>query len=251
MLMVRRDFVAQYKQTILGPVWHFVNPVFTVLTYMLVFGSIAKIPTDGIPQPVFYMSGVVIWNYYATTLRAVSSTFVINAGIFGKVYFPRLVSPLSVVVSNLIRFGIQLFLLFGMVAWYKGQGQLDAMSWLDLLWMPLLLILVSGHALGVGIIISSLTTKYRDFNVFVGFGVGLLMYATPVVYPLSAIPEEYALWVKWNPLSMPVESFRLICTGAGFFEFSDLVYSSVIMGLLLFFGLLLFNRVEKTFMDTV
>jgi lipopolysaccharide transport system permease protein len=250
-LFVKRDFVAQYKQTILGPLWHFINPIFTTLTYMVIFGNIAKLSTDGTPQAVFYMSGITIWNFFSQTMSASGNTFLTNAGIFGKVYFPRLVSPLSMVLSKMIQFGIQLLLLLCFVVYYRYGGLLPNMAWMNLLWLPLVVLLMAGFGLGIGIIISSLTTKYRDMNVLVGFGVNLFMYATPVIYPLSSVPEQYRAFLEWNPISPPIEFFRYLFTGSGTFSAQSLSYSAVMMGLVLFIGMLLFNKVEKTFMDTV
>ena len=251
LLFVQRDFVAQYKQTVLGPLWHFINPIFTTLTYTLIFGNIAKLSTDGTPQLVFYMSGVTIWNFFAQTLTGTGSTFLTNAGIFGKVYFPRLVSPLATVCSKMIQFGIQLLLLLIFVGYYRATGYLPGMAWHNLLYLPLIVLLMGGFGLGLGIILSSLTTKYRDLNVLIGFGINLFMYATPVIYPLSSIPAEYRVFLEWNPLSPLVEFFRYIFTGAGTFSPATLGYSTAMMALFLFIGLLIFNRVEKTFMDTV
>jgi lipopolysaccharide transport system permease protein len=250
-LFVKRDFVAQYKQTVLGPLWHFIQPIFTTLMFLFIFGKIANIPTDGIPPVVFYMSGITIWNYFSACLTATSSTFVANAGIFGKVYFPRLVIPLSTVMSNMVKFGIQFLLLlaamiyFGVATHHFHFG----FSWLLI---PLLVLMMAALGLGLGIIISSLTTKYRDFNVLIGFAVQLLMYATPVAYPLSFLKgKSYAAWVQWNPLSPIVESFRYALFGVGEINRTGLLYSGIFILLTLFLGTLLFSKVERTFMDTV
>ena len=251
LLFVKRDFVAQYKQTILGPLWHFINPIFTTLTYMLIFGNIAKLSTDGTPQVVFYMSGITIWNFFSQTLTGTGNTFIANAGIFGKVYFPRLISPLSTVASRMIQFGIQLLLLLSFVMYFKSAGLLPHMQWFNLLYLPAIALVMGGFGLGLGIIISAFTTKYRDLNVLVGFSVNLLMYATPVIYPLSAVPERYKPYLAWNPLSPLIEFFRFMFTGTGTFSAGSLAYSACMMALILFLGLLQFNRVEKTFMDTV
>ena len=251
LLFVKRDFVAQYKQTILGPLWHFINPIFTTLTYMLIFGNIAKLSTDGTPQTVFYMSGITIWNFFSQTLTGTGNTFIANAGIFGKVYFPRLISPLSTVASRMIQFGIQLLLLLSFVMYFKSAGLLPHMQWFNLLYLPAIALVMGGFGLGLGIIISAFTTKYRDLNVLVGFSVNLLMYATPVIYPLSAVPERYKPYLAWNPLSPLIEFFRFMFTGTGTFSAGSLAYSAGMMVLLLFLGMLQFNRVEKTFMDTV
>lgn len=252
LLFVKRDFVAQYKQTILGPIWHLVQPVLTSLMFLLVFGKIANIDTDGIsPKILFYLSGITIWNYFSSCLLSTSTTFVTNASIFGKVYFPRLVMPLSVIISNLIKFAIQFLLLLSLMIWYgvKNNNFHFGASWLLI---PVLLILMAGMGLGLGIIISSLTTKYRDFSVLMGFGVQLLMYATPVAYPMSFLStKSYAAWIGWNPLTPVVESFRYALFGVGDFDISKLIFSFVFMFVTLALGIVLFNKVEKVFMDTV
>lgn len=252
-LFVKRDFVAQFKQTVLGPIWHFVQPIFTTIIFVMVFGKIANIPTDGIePKFLFYMSGITIWNYFASCLNATSNTFVSNANIFGKVYFPRLILPFSIVLSNIVKFGIQFLLLAVMIVYcYFVNGVQIHISWSWLL-IPVLVVMMAALGLGLGIIISSLTTKYRDFTVLIGFAVQLLMYATPVAYPVSFLKgKSYASWVAWNPLSPIVEAFRYAIFGHGSFSFVSLGYSTVVIIVALGFGLLLFNRVEKSFMDTV
>jgi lipopolysaccharide transport system permease protein len=251
LLFVKRDFVAQYRQTILGPLWHFINPIFTTLTYTLIFGNVAQLSTDGTPKLVFYMSGVTLWNFFSVIMTTTGSTFIANAGIFGKVYFPRLIMPLSNVLSKMIAFFIQLSMLLCFIGYYKIEGMLESMSWSNILYLPFVLFILSGFGLGIGIIISSLTTKYRDLNVLIGFGINLLMYATPVIYPLSSIPDKYRYLIAWNPLTPVMEFFRYMFTGTGSYTTYTLLYSAGMMSLLLFIGLLLFNKVEKTFMDTV
>jgi lipopolysaccharide transport system permease protein len=250
-LFVKRDFTAQYKQTILGPLWHFIQPVFTTIVFLMVFGKIANIPTDGIEPVLFYMSGISIWNYFSSCLSATSNTFVANAGIFGKVYFPRLVIPLSTVVSNMVKFGIQFLLLLVVMSWYgiKTGNFHFGSSWLLI---PLLVIMMAGLGLGLGIIISSLTTKYRDFTVLIGFAVQLLMYATPVAYPLSFLKEKsYAAWIAWNPLTPIVEAYRYALFGTGTVDTTGLLFSASFILIVLFFGMLIFSKVERSFMDTV
>lgn len=250
-LFVKRDFSAQYKQTILGPLWHFIQPIFTTLVFLLVFGSIANIPTDGIQPILFYMSGITIWNYFSACLTATSGTFVANAGIFGKVYFPRLVIPLSTVLSNIIKFGIQFLLLLAVMVWYgiKNNHFYFGVSWLLI---PVLVAMMAGLGFGLGIIISSLTTKYRDFTILIGFAVQLLMYATPIAYPMSFLKDKwYAAWIGWNPLSPIVEAFRYALFGTGAPDITGLIYSGVIITVLLLTGMLVFSKVERTFMDTV
>jgi lipopolysaccharide transport system permease protein len=251
-LFVRRDSVAQYKQTILGPVWHIVQPVLTTLTFLLVFHSIAGIKTDGIEPVLFYMSGITIWNYFSTCLTATSNTFVANAHIFGKVYFPRLVLPLSVVLSNIVKLGIQFGLLVVAMLWFAlFKNQPLQLGWHNLL-IPVIVVLMAGIGLGLGIIISSLTTKYRDFTVLISFAVQLLMYATPVAYPLSFLTaSKYGGFVIWNPLSAVVEGFRYALFHTGSFNLLSLGYSALFMLLVLVIGAFLFSKVERTFMDTV
>ena len=250
-LFVKRDFTAQYKQTILGPLWHFIQPIFTTIVFLMVFGKIANIPTDGIEPVLFYMSGISIWNYFSSCLSATSNTFVANAGIFGKVYFPRLVIPLSTVISNIVKFGIQFLLLLAVMGWYGFKtGHFHfGVSWLLI---PLLVMMMAGLGLGLGIIISSLTTKYRDFTVLIGFAVQLLMYATPVAYPLSFLKgKSYASWIAWNPLTPIVEAFRFALFGTGTVDTTGLLFSGSFIVIVLFFGMLIFSKVERSFMDTV
>jgi len=250
-LFVKRDFTAQYKQTILGPLWHFIQPIFTTIMFLFIFGKVANIPTDGIEPILFYMSGIAIWNYFSACLTATSSTFVANAGIFGKVYFPRLVIPLSTVVSNMVKFAIQFLLLLAVMVWFaikNGQFHFGA-GWLLI---PLLIVMMAGLGLGLGIIISSLTTKYRDFSVLIGFAVQLLMYATPVAYPLSYLKDKsYAGWIAWNPLSPIVEAFRYALFGKGTVDMNGLLYSGGFIVLVVFIGMIIFSKVERSFMDTV
>lgn len=250
-LFVRRDFVAQYKQTILGPIWHFVQPILTTIVFLMVFGRIAKIPTDGINPILFYMSGITLWNYFSLCLTNTSNTFVSNSAIFGKVYFPRIIIPLSVVISNLVKFAIQFLLLVVAITWFHFHD-FAFHATINLLIIPLLLVLMAGIGLGLGIILSSLTTKYRDFAVLLTFVVQLLMYATPIVYPMSYLANSgFGKILGLNPLSSVVEAFRYALFGKGMFTIADLMYSFGFMCVVLFVGLLLFNKVEKTFMDTV
>ncbi len=250
-LFVRRDFVAQYKQTILGPIWYLIQPVLTTIMFLIVFGRIANIPTDGVHPIVFYMTGITIWTYFSTALTATSNTFVTNASIFGKVYFPRMVSPISIVISNLIRFGIQFSLLLVVMIWFSFRGfpMVISFNWL---FLPVLMVVFAAITLGMGIIISSLTTKYRDFSVLVTFSIQLLMYATPIAYPLSFLKNsKYAFFIELNPLTPLVEAFRYALLGKGTFTTGSLLYSCAFTLVVLVFGTMLFNRVEKNFMDTV
>lgn len=250
-LFVKRDFVAQFKQTILGPAWHVIQPILTTLMFLLVFGKIAKIPTDGIAPAAFYLAGLTIWNYFSACLTATSSTFTANASIFGKVYFPRIVIPLSVVMSNMVKFAIQFMLLVAVIVYYHFNGYPFHFS-LKLFFIPFILVLMAGISLGIGVIISSITTKYRDFSILLGFAVQLLMYATPVIYPLSYLKGTSYKWIiDLNPISSVVESFKFVIFGKGLVEPYSLLYSVVFMFCSLFFGYLIFNKVEKSFMDTV
>jgi lipopolysaccharide transport system permease protein len=252
MLFVRRDFVAQYKQTILGPLWHVIQPVLTTIMFLLVFHSIAGIDTEGIEPVLFYMCGITIWNYFSTCLTFTSNTFVANAGIFGKVYFPRLVLPLSIVISNIIKFGIQFGILLLFMFWFLIFRNVPIVFGIHWLLIPVLVVIMAGIGLGTGIIISSLTTKYRDLAVLIGFAVQLLMYATPVAYPLSFLKNKwYASLIEWNPLSPVVEGFRYAIFQKGTFDLVSLGYSICFMMVVLFFGAVYFNKVERTFMDTV
>jgi len=248
-MFVRRDFVATYKQTILGPLWFFIQPLLTTVTFVIVFGNIAKISTDGVPQVLFYLSGLTLWNYFADCLNKTATVFRDNAGIFGKVYFPRLIIPLSIVVSNLVRFAIQ-FALFGAIwLWFLYKGNIQPNIFILL--TPLLVILMAIMSLGLGLIITALTTKYRDLVFLLTFGVQLLMYATPIIYPMSALPVKYASIIKANPLSAIVETFRYAFTGSGTFNWLYLLYSAVFSIIVLVIGTVVFNKVEKSFMDTV
>lgn len=251
-MFVRRDFVAVYKQTILGPLWFFIQPLLTTLTFTLIFSGVAKISTDGLPPLLFYLAGTTPWNYFATCLTKTSTTFKDNANLFGKVYFPRLITPLSIVVSTLIQFVIQFATLVIALTWYLLQGADLHPNWGGILiGTPLLILMLGGLGLGFGIIVSSLTTKYRDLAFLITFGVQLAMYATPVVYPLSTVPEKYRIWLELNPMTAVIEAFRTIYLGAGSFSWPLLGYSAAVTFVVLLVGIVIFNRVEKTFMDTV
>ena len=250
MLFVRRDFVSVYKQTILGPLWYLIQPLLITLTFTVIFGSIAQLPTDGLPQFLFYMSGTVIWTYFAECLTKTSNTFVQNAALFGKVYFPRLAVPVSILISNLITFGIQFTFFLAFMGFFTlGGSQIRPNAWI--LFSPVLVLMMAGLGLGFGIIISSLTTKYRDLRFLVQFGVSLLMYATPVIYPVSSIPERFQVLIRFNPMTPIVEAFRYAFLGAGSVHLLDLLYSFGFMLVIVAVGAVMFNRVEATFMDTV
>jgi lipopolysaccharide transport system permease protein len=250
-LFVKRDFTSQFKQTILGPFWHVVQPALTTIMFLLVFGKIAKIPTDGIAPAAFYMAGLTVWNYFSTCFMGTSNTFTANAGIFGKVYFPRIVTPISIVLSNLVKLGIQLVLLIAILIYYHFNGYPFTPS-INLLFVPVIILIIAGISLGLGIIFSSITTKYRDFTVLLGFATQLLMYATPVIYPLSYLQgKSYKWFIDLNPLSSLVEAFRFCIFGKGLIEPYSLLYSVLFMLISVGLGYIMFNRVEKTFMDTV
>lgn len=251
LLLVRRDFVSVYKQTILGPLWFFIQPVITSLTFTFIFSGIANISTDGNPALLFYMAGITIWSYFSDCLTKTSSTFIANAAVFGKVYFPRLIVPLSVLISNLIKFAIQLLIfLFVWCFYFIKTNQINP-QW-SLMWiLPLLILMMAGLGLGFGILISSLTTKYRDLSFLVGFGVQLLMYASSVVLPISGMSHKIQLLMLLNPLTSIIETFKFLFMGSGFYEPLWLLYSFLVMVVAIVIGTLVFSRVEKTFMDTV
>lgn len=249
-MYVKRDIVTVYKQTILGPLWFVIQPLLTTVMYMFVFGGLAGISTDGMPQPLFYMSGILLWNYFSSAFMVSSNVFTFNANVFGKVYFPRLVVPLSGITSNLIKFGIQLVLFICMYLFYWIQGAPLHVNW-TLVLFPFLIFLIAFHAMSWGLIISALTTKYRDLTQLVAFGIQLFMYATPVIYPLSAAPEEYRDLISLNPLTPIFESFKYSCMGCGSLDWGGLLYSTLFMCVTLFFSVIIFSRVERNFMDTV
>jgi len=250
MLFVWRDFVAQYKQTILGPLWYLIQPLFSTVVFTIIFGKVARISTDGIPPFLFYMAGVTCWSYFSECLTRTSGTFITNAGLFGKVYFPRMTVPVSTVISNILKFGIQFLFFIGFLVFFMIKGaNVQPNVWMLL--MPYLLLLMAGLGLGAGIIVSALTTKYRDLQFLVTFGVQLMMYATPVVYPISVVPEKYKWLALANPMAPIIEAFRYAFLGSGDLDFRCLLYSTVATLALFFVGIILFNRVEKTFMDTV
>lgn len=252
-MYIKREIVTFYKQTILGPIWFFIQPVFTTIVYMFVFGGLAGIPTDGIPQPLFYLAGICFWNYFSESLTKTSDTFVTNQAIFGKVYFPRLVAPLSVVITGILKMFIQLGLFIIGYTWFVIKGMpvaINAYAWL----FPLLVLMLGGMGLGFGIIISSLTTKYRDLKFLITFAIQLWMYATPVIYPLSVMQGKYErfMWIiQANPVTSIMETFRYGFLGQGTFSWMSLGYSGLFTILLLFTGIIIFNKVEKSFMDVV
>ena len=250
-MFVKRDFVATYKQTILGPLWFFIQPLMTTLTFTVIFGKLAKISTDGLPQVLFYMSGVTCWNYFASCLNKVSTTFRANQGVFGKVYFPRLITPLSIVVSNLLKFFIQFFMFMCFYVYYLFFTDAAISPNIYCLLTPLLVIMMAGLSLGSGMIITSFTTKYRDLVFLLTFGIQLLMYATPVIYPLSTLPANKQFWLVLNPMTSIIETFKYGFLGQATFSWLYLGYSFLFMCGLLLIGTVIFNRTEKSFMDTI
>lgn len=250
-MFVRRDFVAVYKQTILGPLWFFIQPLLTTLVFTMIFSGVAKMSTGGFPAMLFYLAGMTPWNYFSTCLTKTSNTFVSNAGIFGKVYFPRLIVPLSIVVSTIIQFGIQFALFLAVLGYYLATGAAISPQWgMIIVLTPALILLMAALGLGAGIIVSSLTTKYRDFTFLIAFGVQLMMYATPIIYPMSSISEKWRWVIQLNPMTAPVEAFRAIFLG-GAIPWTALGLSAALTTLMLFVGIVIFNKVEKSFMDTV
>ena len=249
-LFVRRDFVAKYKQTILGPLWFIIQPLLTTLMFVFVFGNVAGFSTDGLPKVLFYFSGLVGWNYFSQSLTATSNVFVTNANIFGKVYFPRLSLPISIVISNLLQFIIQFIFLLLFIIYYAFKGVPINLS-MHLFLLPILIFMLAGLGLGFGIIISSLTTKYRDLTYLVTFGVQLFMYFTPVIYPLSSLSGTYKAIIVLNPLTSIIEAFKFVMLGTGDLSYGGLVYSLAFLIVSLIVGVLIFNKVEQSFMDTV
>jgi lipopolysaccharide transport system permease protein len=249
---VKRDFVTFYKQTILGPLWYIIQPLLTTLVFTIIFGKVARIPTDNIPPFIFYLSGTVAWGYFADCLKETSDTFITNSKIFGKVYFPRLTVPLSVVIISLVKFGIQFLLFLGFLVYFvAGNAPVKPKPNLFILLLPVLLLQMAILGLGTGILISSMTTKYRDVKFLIGFGLQLWMYATPVVYSVSVVPERFRFFYMLNPVASIVETFRYAFLGKGVVNGGYILISWAVTILLLFLGIIIFNRVDKTFMDTV
>lgn len=252
-MYVKRDIVTMYKQTILGPVWYLIQPLMTTIMFMFVFGGIAGIPTDGLPQPLFYMAGIVCWNYFSECLTKCSETFNANQHIFGKVYFPRLVVPFSITISSLLKMAIQFILFIAIYIFYIAKGYTPNITWYILL-VPILILMLAGLGLGFGLIISSMTTKYRDLRFLVSFGVQLWMYITPVIYPLSILKNNYPDYV-WaiviNPLTSIIETFKIAFLGQGTFEWTYFLYSLVFTIVVMFLGMLTFNKVQRSFMDVI
>ena len=252
-MFVKRDFVSFYKQTILGPLWFFIQPILTTIVFSFIFGNLAGISTDGLPKFLFYLSGITAWNYFSDCLTKTSTVFKDNANIFGKVYFPRLIMPLSIVVSNLVRFGVQLLLLICMMTYFylfpieNTSFQITNGIFL----FPVLVFLMALLGLGLGLIITAITTKYRDLTFLISFGVQLLMYGTTVIYPLSSAPEQYKKYIELNPMTGIIEAFRYAFLGKGEFTEWSLCYSTIFTLVVLFLGILIFNKTEKNFVDTI
>jgi lipopolysaccharide transport system permease protein len=248
-LFIRREIVIKYKQTILGPTWYFIQPLLQTLMFTLVFGRIAGIPTDGVPHILFYLAGVTAWNYFAESLRLTSDTFVKNYGLFQKVYFPRAVMPMAVVLSNILKFAIQLLLFLSIYLYYLTTDAVISPN-ITILLLPVYILITSGLSLGFGLIFSAMTTKYRDLNFLIQFGVQLWMYATPIIYPISKILQDKQIYILLNPMTSIVEAFKYAFLGVGQFSVYGLLYSLIFMIVLLFIGTVVFNHMEKNFVDT-
>ena len=250
-LFVRRNIVTVYKQTVLGMAWYLIQPVLTVIMNMVVFGGIAHMSTDGVPQALFYLAGNVCWFYFSDCLNQTSSTFVANQAMFGKVYFPRMVVPISTVISNLLRFGVQLGLFVAVYLYFLLQGSAICLNW-EVLLLPILIVMIAGLGLGFGILISSFTTKYRDLSILFTFVVSLWMYATPIVYPISMVTNETLRdIIMLNPMTSIIEAFKYATLGQGYLSWGALGYSFAFMCVLLLWGTIIFNKVQRSFMDTV
>lgn len=251
LLFVKRDVITVYKQTILGPVWYFIQPLLQMFTFIVIFTKVTHLSTDGVPPALFYLSGIVIWNYFSECLMQTANTFSDNADMFGKVYFPRLITPLSKVISGLLKFVIQFGLFLAIYLYFIfTTPRLNFPGW-ELLLLPLLLFYMAGLGLGFGLIFSSLTTKYKDLKFLLQFGIQLLMYATPIIYSLSSIPEKYRLYFFLNPLTHVIESFKHVFLGVGTLNYSGILYTGSFTLVVLLIGILIFNKTEKSFMDTV
>ena len=250
LMFVKRDFISFYKQTILGPLWFFIQPIFTTIVFTFVFGNLAGISTDGLPQYLFYLSGITAWNYFSDCITKTSTVFKDNANIFGKVYFPRLIMPLSIVVSNLVRFGVQFLLFISMMLYFGIKGANFHITNAVFLF-PILILLMALLGLGLGLIITAMTTKYKDLTFLVTFGVQLLMYGTTVIYPLSAAPEKYKYLIELNPMTFVIETFRYGFLGTGQFTINGLIYSSIVTATIFIIGVVIFNKTERNFVDTI
>lgn len=249
-IFVKRDFVAYYKQTVLGPLWYVINPLVTTIVFTVIFGRIAQIPTDGTPPFIFYMAGTVCWNYFSLCLRNTANTFVKNAKLFGKVFFPRLTVPISVIIISLLQFVIQFTIFLGFLTYFIFKGS-SLNPNISIIHLPLLLLLVSFQSFGIGILISALTAKYRDLTYALDLGIQLWMYATPIVYPLSQVPDDIKIIFWLNPMTIVIECFRFMFLGQGTIEINGILISVLITFIFLLMGILMFSKIERTFMDTV
>ena len=249
-IYIRRNIIAQYKQTILGPIWIIIPPILTTLVFTVIFGNIANLSTEGLPKPLFYMAGIITWNYFSTALTSTSNSLAGNAGIYGKVYFPRIIIPLATLISSLVRYFIQLMLFFCLLGYFIINNAESIQIQFHLIWLlPVLVILMGIQGLGFGLLFSAITSKYRDVRFLIGFGVQLLMYASPVIFPLSIVPEKYKWIILANPMSAIVESFRYMIFGVGQVSFNSILYSLIFTGGIFFLGFLIFNHIEKDFID--
>lgn len=248
-LFVKRDFVTVYKQTILGPLWFFIQPLLTTITFTIVFGVVAQLNTDGAPKIIFYMAGITLWNYFSTCLTTVAGVFTTNASIFGKVYFPRLIMPLTIVISNLMKFGVQFLLFLGFVIYFVLRGQIHPNLYIAL--TPYIILLMAVISMGIGLILTAMTTKYKDLTQLITFGIQLFMYVTPVIYSSSSIPENYRWLVDLNPLVSLFDYMRFAYLGIGEFSVVSLIYPTIFSLISLTIGILVFNKSQKTFIDTV
>lgn len=248
-LFVKRDFVTVYKQTILGPLWFFIQPLLTTITFTIVFGVVAQLNTDGAPKIIFYMAGITLWNYFSTCLTTVAGVFTTNASIFGKVYFPRLIMPLTIVISNLMKFGVQFLLFLGFVSYFALRGQIHPNIYIAL--TPYIIILMALISMGIGLILTAMTTKYKDLTQLIAFGIQLFMYVTPVIYSSTSIPENYRWMVDLNPLVSLFDYMRFAYLGIGEFSIISLIYPTIFSLVSLTIGILVFNKSQKTFIDTV
>ena len=248
-LFVKRDFVTVYKQTILGPLWFFIQPLLTTITFTIIFGVVAQLNTDGAPKIIFYMAGITLWNYFSTCLTTVAGVFTTNASIFGKVYFPRLIMPLTIVISNLMKFGVQFLLFLGFVLYFVLKGQIHPNIYIAL--TPYIIILMAVISMGIGLILTAMTTKYKDLTQLITFGIQLFMYITPVIYSSSSIPPDYRWLVDLNPLVSLFDYMRYAYIGIGQFSMWSLIYPTIFSVVSLTIGILIFNKSQKTFIDTV
>jgi lipopolysaccharide transport system permease protein len=249
-LFVKRDFISFYKQTILGPLWFLIQPLITTITFTIIFSSMAKISTDGLPSILFYLIGITLWNFFSESLTKISTSLRDNSGIFGKVYFPRLITPLSIVASTFLKMSIQIFLMLIFLLYYFFYKNFNGINYF-ILFYPVIIILLAMQALGLGMIVTALTNKYRDLSFLLTFGIQLYMYATPIIYPMSSVPEKYKILIKLNPLTEIIEIARYGILGKGFYNLYWLIYCALASLVILLLGLLIFNKVQKNFIDTV